>query len=292
MIGNHKKRIRQELISAGVTPYGLTKYEARHLHNIIESDETIGGVVYGQVEGMESAFLVATSKRVIFLDRKPLYSNMDELTYDVVSGVNISIAANRASVILHTRVRDYSMRFVRVNCARKFARFIDRKKQEILSKPEQLTKQNLKTVNSLSINQEKIIDPEAYNFLKNNEIAVLSTISRGGSVHGSVVYYLINNQDKIFILTQSESHKAQNLLANPHISLTVYEHNTLKSAQIQGTAQIINDQKLINDLFANAVKVRNFRQSKYISPVTKLNMGKFVAIMITPTKCSYHNYSV
>ncbi len=287
---DHKRRVREELIKAGVTPYGLTKYEARHLHNVIEQDESIGGVVYGQVEGLESAFLVATNKRVIFLDRKPLYSNMDELTYDVVSGVNLSVAANRASVVLHTRVRDYSMRFVKISCAEKFAKYIEKKKQEFLSK----TNSSLYKNNSFGFQQptrKAVIDKDALAFLQNNEIAVLSTIDRGGNVSGSVVYYLLNKQNDIFILTQSQSHKTQNLLANPKVALTIYQYNSQKTAQIQGVASLINDPKLINDLYINAMRLRSYGENKYVSPVTRLTKGNFVAIMITPTHCLFHDYS-
>lgn len=71
----HKKRIVKELKEAGMTPWGFLKMETKRLPEIIHEDEKIGGVVYGRTTGdkIGSAMLIATDKRVIFLDVKPFF---------------------------------------------------------------------------------------------------------------------------------------------------------------------------------------------------------------------------
>lgn len=87
---DHAKRVKAELIKAGVTTYGLMKAESRHLPEHVHEDEHIGGVVYGRYEG-GSGMIVATDKRVLFLDYKPFYKSTDEIHYDVVSGDRKSV---------------------------------------------------------------------------------------------------------------------------------------------------------------------------------------------------------
>ena len=122
-------RVKQELREAGVTGYGLMKSESRYLPQIIHDDEHIMGVVYGQYDG-GSAMLVATDHRVIFLDRKPLFTTMDELTYDVVSGVKLNKSGLFIMVILHTRIADYTISHANGKCAEKFVKYIECRRLE------------------------------------------------------------------------------------------------------------------------------------------------------------------
>ena len=99
------ERIQTELKAAGVTAFGRLKFASRFLPQVLHEDEHINGVVYGRyaegtgllrwVEGM----LIATDHRVIFLDRKPGFETLDELTYDVVSGVQKSYAWPFAQIV-------------------------------------------------------------------------------------------------------------------------------------------------------------------------------------------------
>src|ERR1017187_2658411 len=107
----HQARIKDELIKVGVSSYGLSKMSSHYLPQIIHEDEHIKGCVYGRgIHGR--AMLVATDKRVIYLDRKPMYTSTDELTYDVVGGVRRETQALFSAVELHTRLGNYSLRYV------------------------------------------------------------------------------------------------------------------------------------------------------------------------------------
>ena len=133
------KRIRKELRAAGMTGFGLAKFASRFLPQILHQDEHVNGVVYGRysegtgllrwVEGL----LVATERRVIFLDRKPGFEAMDELTYDVVSGVQKSYAWPFASVTLHTRIGNYTLRFANKRCIDIFMRYVEKRRLESLN---------------------------------------------------------------------------------------------------------------------------------------------------------------
>ena len=119
-----KNRIRLELAAAGVTNYGLRKMESRYLPEIIHQGEHIKAVIYGLRNGF-SGMLVATDQRIIYTERKPFYGVMDEIAYAMVSGVRITAPGQKAGVTLHTRVGDYTLKFVNKNAAHKFIEFID-----------------------------------------------------------------------------------------------------------------------------------------------------------------------
>jgi hypothetical protein len=126
---SHEEQVKQRLLHLGVTRTGLLRSESRYLPHIIHPNETIGGVVYGRhPDGF--AMLIATDRRVIFLDKKPLFVNEDEVTYDVVSGVKKSILGVTSSVTLHTKVKDYPIRTLNHRCAQSFVDYIEARRLE------------------------------------------------------------------------------------------------------------------------------------------------------------------
>lgn len=134
----HQRRIERELREAGVGRFGSLKFAMRYLHKIIHPNEHVYGVVYGryrEAEGMpawEEGTLVATDRRVLFLDRKPGYLKADDITYDVVSGVEASKAWIFSAVTLFTKVGEFTIRFARANCAEIFVRYVEKRRLESL----------------------------------------------------------------------------------------------------------------------------------------------------------------
>jgi len=120
-------RIRRELLDAGITSYGLMKSESRFLPKVIHLDEHVEAIVYGQHKS-SSAMLVATDARIIFLDKKPMALFLDEVSYEVVSGIEFEIHTIFATLILHTPVKNYDIRFANLRCAANFARHIEHEK--------------------------------------------------------------------------------------------------------------------------------------------------------------------
>ncbi len=132
---SHYDRVTQELRDLGVSKVALKRMESRYLPNIIHSDEHLGGVVYGHHED-GYAMLVATDRRIIFLDKKPLFVNEDEITYNVVSGISYGHAGFGTTVKLHTRIKDYTIRTYNKKCAESFVEYIESRCLEHESKEE------------------------------------------------------------------------------------------------------------------------------------------------------------
>jgi len=139
----HIGRIRSELKAAGIPHYGLYHFTSHHLPYIIHKDEHIKAAVYGHHKklegllGLVSGMLIATDKRILFTDHRPGYTTMDELSYDVVSGVNVTTTPFYASVTLFTKIGNYRLSFTNPDCAEQFASYVEERtvSQPLAMKP-------------------------------------------------------------------------------------------------------------------------------------------------------------
>lgn len=282
---DHVKRVRSELVKVGMTAYGLLKSETRHLPELIHPDERIGGVVYGRYEG-GSGMIVATDQRVIFLDYKPFYRSVDEIKYDVISGVSVNKQDGSSGVVLHTRLGDYKLRFVNNKCAQHFMHFIEDKSLEMTradappkEKPQQAT---------IAGNAE--LSQPARMFLGGHEVGVFSTIDRDGNVHGSVVYYAADKNDNIYIVTKEKTKKAENLESYNQVALTIFDATTMQTLQISGHAHVEDDPKIQQFAQERILRPRFNEGHAQLPPVLYIPAGKYVVICIKPTSYTYNDY--
>lgn len=130
----HDERVKQELRAVGLARYELWSSEARYLPHIIHPDEHIGGVVFGYHEG-SLTMMVATDRRIILLDKKPLFVNKDELRYEMIGGVRFTHAGIGTTVTLRSRIEDYLIVTFNKIAAERFVTFIEARSLEHLRKP-------------------------------------------------------------------------------------------------------------------------------------------------------------
>lgn len=287
---NHKKRVKDELIKAGVSRYGLIKMQSRHLHEIIHPEEHIEAVAYG-VRNNYSSMLVATDRRLIYVERKPFYSVTDELTYEMIAGVGYNVRGNRTGITLHTRVGDYVLRYVNTKAASKFVKYIEKRRVENLNgKPtNEIPLRSAEIAQTVNLKQE--LSKEAITFLHRKHTATLSTIDRTGNLHGAVIYYFVDANNTIYILSKSETHKVHNILYHEQIALTIYDANTKETLQIQGTAQVEPDQGVRDFVFHELTQPRKYIDKVDLPPVTKLSHGSFIVLRINISTAIFNNFS-
>ena len=137
-----------------------------------------------------------------------------------------------------------------------------------------------------------ILDGETLTFLKEHDLGVLSTIDRTGNIHGAVVYYIVGEGDKLYILTKSETQKAHNILAHNQLALTVYDANTLQTVQLNGEGEIEADQSIKAKVFMEIVKPRRYGNDseELLPPVTTLHEGGYTIFRITPIEARFVDY--
>ncbi len=83
----------------------------------------------------------------------------------------------------------------------------------------------------------------AYQFVRENRIAVISSIEKDGSPHITGIWYVIQDDGTILMNTQTRSHKVKNLRRDARIAVCVADG--ARSISFYGSAEIITDPGLM-----------------------------------------------
>lgn len=110
--------------------YNLLLPETRAMNTVIDADEELQGVVYGRYrddrdETASRGALIATDKRVVLFNKKFLFRQSDEFSYQVISGVDYSRVGVLGTVTLHTRMGDIHVHTFNKRCAETFVAAIE-----------------------------------------------------------------------------------------------------------------------------------------------------------------------
>lgn len=279
---SHRERVKMQLKQLGVTAYGLKKTESKHLSKLIHTDEQLEGVIYGRYDA-GSAMIVATDKRILFFDKKPLYSTSDEISYDFVSGIKVVRDGYFSTVTLHTRIGDYTLRYANKKCAQIFKQYIE---SHVLEHDEIAHKLR----RSLDSPKPVAFHKTALDFLQTHELATLSTVDKEENVHGAIVYYYAAPDNHLYILTGLTTQKARNAYAHPQVALTVLSLEKLQTLQLQGFIEIETDQAVKKLVFSHITQRRQYGKDALLPPVLQLKDNKFVVLKITPTVVKFSDF--
>jgi PPOX class probable F420-dependent enzyme len=115
----------------------------------------------------------------------------------------------------------------------------------------------------------------AYKFIRENRIAVISTVEKDGSPHITGIWYCALDDGTIVMNTQVRSHKVKNLRRDPRIAVCVADG--ARSISMYGQAELITDpgemrkdlerlvERYIPDASARAGLVTQFLQQERVS---------------------------
>jgi len=291
MVYASSKQIKKELKAAKVTNYGLLKQEARHLHVIIEKDEHIKAAIYGlygDSKGVQSSsgMLIATDRRMIFIDKKPLFTDIDEFGYGAVLGINVNNALLFSSVTVHTANKEYKFRNVNRKCARQMKLYIE---SNVVEKPRNV---DLTTAMVSKIRQPAPvkISEKATKFLRTHDTAVLSTINKEKEIDAAPIHYIVDKDNRIYFTTKSSTAKSRNLMRRCVVALTVYDKDKMSTAQIKGTSELVDDPEVKNYVYNEITRPRKYGNTMAAAPVTKIKEGAFETFCITMTECKYRDF--
>lgn len=131
----------------------------------------------------------------------------------------------------------------------------------------------------LSDRQQRILS-----FLEDTPVGVLSSVDPNGDPHGVVIYFVIDGDFNVYLLTRAETRKSDNLKHHNHVMLTVFDPQNQTTAQITGRAREIEDDYQVNEI-ANQVLQASFKVSdSEVPPIAKLDAGESVAFKIEPVQ--------
>ena len=280
-----KTDIAIELKKAGLSHPGRHPFTTNYLPRVLHADERIMAALFGRMKESEGFFgfveglLVATDRRVLFLDHRPGYTTTDEVSYDVVSGVNISSTIFNSSVTLFTKIANYKLSFVDHDAAQKFADYIESRVLEHQKQPTAVDKPDY----------EVTIDASAMEFLKTHETGVLSSIERTGAVSGAAVYYTIMD-DHPYFMTKLGTRKADSMMGNQHVAFTVFDETKLQTIQIQGIVELIDDEVKKRFVMTALTHPRTYEDGSHKIPVMRMSNGDFVIFRIVPTRFQFTDF--
>lgn len=285
----HKDRIKEELHRAGVTTLGRYRFSGMYLPEVIHEDEHIEAAIFGRHKELQGFFgavegmLVATDKRVIFIDHRPGYTTMDEFTYDVISGVNITKAIYNASVTLYTKVNNYRLSYVGKQSAKKFANFIEERLEKRVAQASQSEQQTPPI-------PETILSAEALEFLNKRDVGVLSTIERTGSLRGAAVYY-VTKDGYVYFMTKENTRKTRNIVANEHVAFTVFDEQDLETIQLAGMAEQVTNYKTRMKVITAILRTRTYNDGSHLVPVVRMGAETNTLVYrIVVTDFDYTNF--
>ena len=109
-------QIMNELRTCGFTTWGLIYAECRVLPSLLHEDEHIDAAMHGRGADGRALF-VATDQRLLYIDKKLLFLNIEEISYDMVIGESYHQGALSATLIIHTRTGDYTLHTRNIHCA-------------------------------------------------------------------------------------------------------------------------------------------------------------------------------
>ena len=92
--------VQRQLIDAGFKNRFFGWSAIRQLPNIMVEDEIIEKVISGVYEA-GYALVIATNRRILFLDKKPASFVVEEVAYDMVSEVEYRINPFSAHITIH-----------------------------------------------------------------------------------------------------------------------------------------------------------------------------------------------
>lgn len=128
-VGRDKERLARlikEFKSLGVPHFFWTHAEARELVRAIDDGEVIKGVLYGYTRS-NFAVLVATHKRILFVEKRHAEISLHEIGYAAVKSITFENAGLFNLVTLHTKTRNYSIRTLNLRSAEKFMNYVEAK---------------------------------------------------------------------------------------------------------------------------------------------------------------------
>lgn len=131
---------------------------------------------------------------------------------------------------------------------------------------------------------------DALAFLKNHKAGVLASVSGTGQAHGSMVYYVADDDFNIYVLTLINSRKYKAITEHPQVAFVVAVPEIPQTLQMEGMAMDISLDQEAASKKEQLLSVLNSNNWFY-GPVAKLDPADTVVVWIKPTWVRWADYA-
>lgn len=283
----HAARITADLKKVGVSRYGLLKSETAELPNIIAKDEVIYGCIYGQY-GQGSGMIVATDRRVIFLDKKPMHLLLEEMTFDKIIDIGADWQPLFSRVTINGRADKYVFRYVNTRCAHIFVNYLE---AAVLGLHTGALRRDDKE-HFYKMTIPKNLSLEENQFLAEHYVSVVSTFGNDGYPYGATMFYFIDSStsDILRIVTKSSTETAQNIRTRSKVALTITDQEKMATLHVSGEASLENDLDVSYKTLKQLLVQNPHIPEGIVPPVAQIKDGSYVVYKVQIAKSYLHIY--
>src|SRR3989344_8620180 len=135
---------------------------------------------------------------------------------------------------------------------------------------------------------------KVWEFLENNHLAVLATVSEENAPQASLIYYVTEEDFHLYIVTGKDSRKYINISKNNKVSLVIGQEKTAQVLQIEGEAKVVEDSSKKTFISGKYLEIANESNPKSLNwpPVLKLSSTEgFVFIEIGIISFKFSDFS-
>ncbi len=135
------QEVEARLANAGLKNRYWGRAEVRELTSIILPDEAVFHAVNGRHEG-GNALLVATDRRLLLIDKKPMFLNLQDVRYDSIAEVDYFARLLDATVAIRTVNKMLKFRTMRQNALRRLTTAVQEAVmdlRQIMNTPQPMT---------------------------------------------------------------------------------------------------------------------------------------------------------
>ncbi len=131
---------------------------------------------------------------------------------------------------------------------------------------------------------------DALAFLKRHKTGVLATLSAQGVPRSRLIYYVCDNEFRIYFSTLLNTRKYEDFSAHPQASFVVATEDVPQTLQIEGLVSEITDEQKMEQELAPLVEVLMSNNS-FHWPTLKLDPGEVGLMQLTPTWVRWADYA-
>ncbi len=125
---------------------------------------------------------------------------------------------------------------------------------------------------------KEISKQEVLKFLKEKQLAVVSTASSAGKPEAATVIYFIDDDFNFYFVTRRNTRKFENLQSNSNVAIVVGTELLPVTVQIEGTAELVSGED--GELLMAEIIKRPQIQSLYFGPFLELKGIDFAAFKV------------
>lgn len=130
---------------------------------------------------------------------------------------------------------------------------------------------------------------EIKSFLSSNSVATIATVTDDKDYpYVLPVFYVVDDNFKLYFISPEESRKVKNILANPHMSVSITDTSKLISLQLHGTATVSERNPKLTEWL---IEVSNKNSYQLLPPMMQIKTDQTVVVSFNIDWYQLSNYS-